>query len=189
MLVSGGLEEEIQVELDERKLASLGLSIDQVRARLAAENVNLTGGRLREGQTEYLVRTINEYLRPEDMAPIVLQRSGDAIIRLADVARIFTGHKDREIITRIDGHESVELAIYKEGGTNTVTVSDAVAARMDSLREELDPHRSQPQARADHRPGALHPPVGQRGPPDRPVRRHPRHPRAVLLPALCQDER
>jgi len=40
VVVSGGLEEEIQVELDERKLAALGLSVDQVADRLAAENVN-----------------------------------------------------------------------------------------------------------------------------------------------------
>jgi HAE1 family hydrophobic/amphiphilic exporter-1 len=138
VVVSGGLEEEIQVELDERKLASLGLSIGQVANRLAAENVNITGGSLRDGHTEYLVRTLNEFMRPEDMRSIVVQRTGDAIVRLSDVARVYTGHKEREIITRIDGAESVELAVYKEGGTNTVTVSNAVTARLDSLRGELN---------------------------------------------------
>ncbi len=137
VVVSGGLEEEIQVELDERKLAALGLSIGQVASRLAAENVNITGGTLRDGHTEYLVRTLNEFVRPEDMRSIVVQRSGNAIVRLSDVARVYTGHKEREIITRIDGAESVELAVYKEGGTNTVTVSNAVTARLDSLRTEL----------------------------------------------------
>jgi HAE1 family hydrophobic/amphiphilic exporter-1 len=136
-VVSGGLEEEIQVELDERRLAALGLSADQVASRLAAENVNLTGGSLRDGRTEYLVRTLNEFVRPEDMRSIVIQRTGDAIVRLSDVAKVYTGHKEREIITRIDGDESVELAVYKEGGTNTVTVSDAVTGRLAELRAEL----------------------------------------------------
>ena len=45
VLVSGGLEEEIHVELDERRIANLGLSASQIVSRLAAENVNLTGGR------------------------------------------------------------------------------------------------------------------------------------------------
>jgi HAE1 family hydrophobic/amphiphilic exporter-1 len=137
VVVSGGLEEEIQVELDERKLSALGLSVGQVASRLAAENVNITGGTLRDGHTEYLVRTLNEFVRPEDMRAIVIQRTGDAIVRLSDVARVYTGHKEREIITRIDGAESVELAIYKEGGTNTVTVSNAVTNRLTSLRAEL----------------------------------------------------
>ena len=137
VVVSGGLEEEIQVELDERRMAGLGLSFDQVAARLAQENVNLTGGRLREGQTEYLVRTINEFLRPEDIQDIVIARPGGAFVRLADVGRVFKSHKEREIITRIDGRESVEVAVFKEGGTNTVTVSDAVTASLDALRQRL----------------------------------------------------
>jgi len=137
VIVSGGLEEEIQIEVDERKLARLGLTFAQVAGRLAGENVNLTGGTLRDGQTEYLVRTLNEYVRAEDMRSIVIQRSGSAIIRLSDVARIFTGHKEREVITRIDGIESVELAVYKEGSTNTVTVSDAVTQRLAALGADL----------------------------------------------------
>ncbi|MFQ5768720.1 MAG: efflux RND transporter permease subunit, partial [Acidobacteriota bacterium] len=78
VVVSGGLEEEIQVELDERRMAGLGLTADQVRNRLAQENINLTGGRLREGRVEFLVRTVNEFLRPEDLADLVIDSSEGA---------------------------------------------------------------------------------------------------------------
>ncbi len=137
VVVSGGLEEEIQVALDERRLANLGLTADRVLGRLAQENINLTGGRLREGQTEFLVRTVNEFVRPEDLNEVVIDSSQGAIVRLEDVAQVFKGHKEREIITRINGEESVEVAVYKEGGTNTVTVSDAVTASLEGLRERL----------------------------------------------------
>ncbi len=137
VVVSGGLEEEIQVELDERRLANLGLTADRVLSRLEQENINLTGGRLREGQTEFLVRTVNEFVRPEDLNVVVIDSSQGAIVRLEDVARVFKGHKERQIITRINGQESVEVAVYKEGGTNTVTVSDAVMESLDDLRERM----------------------------------------------------
>ena len=137
VLVSGGLEEEIHVELDERRIANLGLSASQIVSRLAAENVNLTGGRLQDGQTEYLVRTINEFERPSDMRHIVIDPARRDI-RLEDVARISRGHKEREVISRIDGREAVEIAIYKEGGTNTVTVAQAVQARVVTLQEQLE---------------------------------------------------
>ncbi len=137
VVVAGGLEEEIQVELDERQMANLGLDVERVLNRLAQENINVTGGRLKEGQTEFLVRTINEFVRPEDMLPIVIDSSRGAIVRLEDVARVRRGHKDRELITRIDGQESVEVAIYKEGGTNTVQVSDQVSAALAPLEERL----------------------------------------------------
>ena len=135
VLVNGGLEEEVHILLDERRLASFGLSVQQVAARLAAENVNLTGGRLKEGQTEYLVRTINEFERPDDMRNIVID--DNRIIRLKDVASIERGHKEREVISRINGRESVEIAIYKEGGTNTVTVARGVMDRLDFVEERL----------------------------------------------------
>ena len=143
VVVSGGLEEEVQVEVDERQLANLGLTLDRVINRLRQENINLTGGRLREGQTEFLVRTINEFLRPADLEPIVIDSTQGAIVRLADVARVVKGHKEREVITRIDGQESVDVAIYKEGGTNTVTVSDAVRdalADVETRLRQIDPN-------------------------------------------------
>ena len=145
VVVSGGLEEEIQVALDEGRLANLGLSVERVQSRLAQENINLTGGRLREGQTEFLVRTVNELLRPEDLEGIVIDASQGAIVRLADVAQVYMGHKERDLITRINGREAVEVAVYKEGGTNTVTVSDAVRASLADLEArlaELDPRLS-----------------------------------------------
>ncbi|MEM7480796.1 MAG: efflux RND transporter permease subunit [Acidobacteriota bacterium] len=137
VVVSGGLEEEIQVEVDERRLANLGLDVDLVTQRLAQENVNLTGGRLRQGRAKFLVRTVNEILRPEDLNRLVISRQGEANVLLEDVARVRRGHREREIITRIDGRESIEVAVYKEGGTNTVTVSDTVRANLDTLRAEL----------------------------------------------------
>ncbi len=137
VVVSGGLEEEIHVELDERRIANLGLTAERVLERLAQENINLTGGRLREGQTEYLVRTVNEFLRPEDLRAVVIDSAQGALVRVSDVARVVRSHKEREIITRINGLESVEVAVFKEGGTNTVTVSDAVRASLDKLTSRL----------------------------------------------------
>jgi HAE1 family hydrophobic/amphiphilic exporter-1 len=136
-IVAGGLEEEIQVEIDERRVANLGLSVEQVVARLAQENVNLTGGRLQDGQAEYMVRTIMEIQRAQDLDDIIVDTGGQGVVRLKDIARIVRGHKEREVITRIDGQEAVEIAIYKEGGTNTVTVVDRVTNQLDSVRERL----------------------------------------------------
>lgn len=142
VVVRGGLEEEIQVEVDERQLANLGLDVGRLETRLREENVNLTGGRLRDGQTEYLVRTINEVLQPRDLESIVLEVDRGAVVRLRDVATVRRGARERELITRLDGQEAVEIAIYKAGGTNTVTVAEAVAERVEGLQtrlREIDP--------------------------------------------------
>ena len=59
--VSGGLEDEVQILVDQQKLAQLGLTISTVANRIRAENVNLSGGRLEQGSQRFLVRTINEF--------------------------------------------------------------------------------------------------------------------------------
>ncbi len=59
--VGGGLEDEIQVDIDQQKLAQLGLPIDTVISRLQQENINISGGRLEEGSQRYLVRTVNQF--------------------------------------------------------------------------------------------------------------------------------
>ena len=137
-VVQGGLEEELQVEVDERALANFGFDLDRLIARVAEENIDLTGGRLQDGQTEYLVRTVNELLRPENLEELVLSTEGGALVRLGDVATAQRGHREREIVTRYDGRESVEIAIYKAGGGNTVRVSETVRERLETLRGELE---------------------------------------------------
>lgn len=76
--VGGGLEDEIQVDIDQRKLAQLGLSLDSVIQRLAQENVNLSGGRLEEGSQRYLVRTVNQFTTVEQMREMLLNTTGGA---------------------------------------------------------------------------------------------------------------
>ncbi len=137
VVVQGGLEEELQVEVDERQLANLGLSIDLVAQRLGQENVNLTGGRLRDGTTEYLVRTVGELLTPDDLRSVVVSAQGGALVRVEDLAVVRRGFREREIITRINGRESVEVSIFKAGGTNTVTVAGRVREGLEAVREQL----------------------------------------------------
>ena len=135
--VSGGLEDEVQVRVDPERLAQRGLSIDRVVQVLEAENVNLSGGRLEEGTQQYLMRTLNQFESVEEMKGVVLRADGTAPIYLRDVADVQMGHRERETITRINGREAVEMAIYKEGDANTVAVAEAVQKRIDRLSERM----------------------------------------------------
>jgi len=135
--VSGGLEEEIHVELDESKLASLGIPITQVANRLEQENVNLAGGTIKDGKTEYLVRILNEFQAVDEIGDIIISQINSVPILLSDVALVSKSHKERKLTARIDGQESIEIAIYKEAGTNTIQVGRAVKERLDSVRETV----------------------------------------------------
>ncbi|MDI9239753.1 efflux RND transporter permease subunit [Lysobacter sp. LF1] len=75
--VGGGLEDEIQVDIDQQKLAQLNLPIDNVIQRLQQENINISGGRLEEGSQRYLVRTVNQFASvPEIREMLVTTQNG-----------------------------------------------------------------------------------------------------------------
>ena len=135
--VSGGYEDEVQVRVDQQKLAQLGLATDAVARRLRQENVNLSGGRLEQGTQRFLVRTLNEFATVEDMANAIIAMRAGQPVYLKDVARVSRGHKDREAITRVDGQESIELAVYKEGDANTVRLAGALRERVAALDKSL----------------------------------------------------
>jgi HAE1 family hydrophobic/amphiphilic exporter-1 len=135
--VSGGLEDEIQIHVDQQKLAQLDISIQQIAQRIRAENVNLSGGRLEEGTQRYLVRTINEFETVEEFANAIVANVAGRPVYLRDVATVTRGHKEREAITRVNGVESVELAVYKEGDANTVQVANRVERRLETIQESL----------------------------------------------------
>lgn len=137
--VSGGLEDEIQVNLDQQALARLNLSVGTVIDRLRQENVNISGGRLEEGTQRYLVRTINQFVDLDQMRDLLVVNRDGYSIYLRDVATVSQGFKERQAIIRLDGREAIELAIYKEGDANTVDVADRVKAALKQLESDIPP--------------------------------------------------
>jgi len=128
--IKGGLEEEIQIDVDQNRLAALGISLDQVRQVVGVGNLNLPGGALRGRDSQYLIRTINEFDDVAEIADLIIRHQDGASVRLGDVATVRRGTKEREEITRVGGSESVEISIYKEGDANTVTVARRLRARL-----------------------------------------------------------
>ncbi|HEX5221240.1 MAG TPA: efflux RND transporter permease subunit, partial [Verrucomicrobiae bacterium] len=134
--VRGGLEEEYHVLLDREALQRSGLSIQHVIDRLRQENINVAGGTLKEGRAEYMVRTLNEYENLDQIAETIVTRVGERNIRVKDLGRIIRTQKDREILTRTDGTESVQIDIYKEADANMVEVAKAVALAVGKFSDE-----------------------------------------------------
>lgn len=132
--VVGGLEEEIHIDLHEKKLAELGIPITHVTTILQQQNLNMASGSLYDLDANYLVRTLNEFRSVDEIRRIIIRDQGGRRVTLGDVATVVRGSKERDIITRLNGRESVEMAVYKEGDANTVTVARAVATKLAALK-------------------------------------------------------
>lgn len=139
--VGGGLEDEVQVLIDQQALARLNLDIRQVVQRLQEENVNVSGGRIEEGSQRYLVRTVNQFASLEQIRDMLVGHVDGVPVRLRDVATVAQGHREREAIIRIGAAEAVEIAIYREGDANTVAVAAAVHEALRRMEAEASPTR------------------------------------------------
>lgn len=135
--ISGGLEDEIQVQVDLQKLARLNLTLSQVAERLKAENANISGGRVDQGSASYLVRTLNQFKSLDEIADTIVAVRENRNVYLRDIAEVRSSFKEREAVIRIDGDEAVEIALYREGDSNTVAIADSVRQRVDALRQSL----------------------------------------------------
>lgn len=133
--VRGGLEEEIHVSLNGDKLNRLGISIDRVIDRLAEENINVAGGTVKEGRTDYIVRTVNEYADPAEIAETIVAIIDGRDVRIKDLGAVSLSHKDRAITTRTEGRESVQIDIFKEADANIVALSKRVQAVIGQIKE------------------------------------------------------
>jgi HAE1 family hydrophobic/amphiphilic exporter-1 len=138
--VQGGLVEEVHVDLDEGKMALLGVSNDDVSRALMQNNINASGGRLRDRDSEFLVRTLNELADVNDIQRVILlEEENGRRVALGDIANVSRGWQEREIISRVNGRECVQISIYKEGDANTVTVAKRVRQRLGALEGRMPP--------------------------------------------------
>lgn len=135
--LGGGLEQEYQVVIDQHKLAQLNLNSQAIINRIHAENINVSAGKLIDGNTQYLVRTLNQFSDISDIGELVVYRENERVVKLNDIATILDGYKERTDVTRINAQEAVELAIYKEGDANTVKVAGLIKKKLVAINELL----------------------------------------------------
>jgi HAE1 family hydrophobic/amphiphilic exporter-1 len=135
--VDGGVQPQVNVDLNRAILASYGLTIDQVVALLRAENLNVTGGSVVEGARKYSLRTLGKFGSPDQIRQVVVGSRNGRAIRLEDVADVYRGAVDTETEVLLDRTPTVILRVQKQSGTNTVQIAGRVRERLARLRQSL----------------------------------------------------
>lgn len=135
--IAGGVEREIQVEVDPQLMSLYGLNIGLISNRIDAFNRNIQGGTIRKGRFRYALRVVGEFERVGEIGEISLKTTEErGVVKLKDVARINDSIKEREGLTRLNGSESIGILVRKESGANTVEVTRLTRDVLDEIREE-----------------------------------------------------
>ena len=160
--ISGGLEREIDVEIDQSKLESRRIPVLEISKAVSSANLNYPAGTIKESFYEYLIRTLGEFEHVRDIGEVAIgsssqdqdesyyYRGGESaksekgavskdrrLIYLKDVAKIIDNVKERTSFSRFNGKENISIAIQKQALGNTVKTIDRVKAKLRELKGDL----------------------------------------------------
>ena len=134
VILVGGLEREVKVDVDPTRLSLAGLSLDDVVNAIRDENVSIPGGDVDLGRQSFAVRVPGEVDDPMQVGDFVITARGGRPILVRDVATVSFAYKDRASYARVNGKESVALSVQKRLGSNIIEVADAARASVDAAR-------------------------------------------------------
>lgn len=137
--VLGGQEPQLQIELDPAKLRALDLSGLAVAAVLRDLNVRSAAGQIYHSSTRYDLIVDNPLTRVDEISEMIVSAKNGALVRVRDVARVYSGYSEPRSLTRIDGQPAIVINIEKEAGANTILVADRVFARLAQLQKNFPP--------------------------------------------------
>ncbi|MGE3766984.1 MAG: efflux RND transporter permease subunit, partial [Kofleriaceae bacterium] len=138
VVILGGQQRQINVNLDAIRLAAAGVSAIEVQRAIAAANVNVPGGRIEAGPINQSLRVEGRAVEAEQIGEIVVRQMGTHPILVRDVATVIDSEEDAESTAVRNGTPSVALSIRKQSGTNTVAVVDSVKAAVTDLQGKLE---------------------------------------------------
>ena len=134
--VSGGVTEEVGINVDLNRLQAVGLGFNAIANKLQEGDRDLAGGRLRGEAGEPLIRTLGQWQSVEQIRNLSLNLPNAAgLISLQDVADINDGIAEQTLFVTLNGQPAVKLSIQKQPDANTIAVIEAIEARIVDLRQ------------------------------------------------------
>jgi len=134
--VSGGVSQQIAVEVDPTRASGFGLSNSYISQILAAENLLYPGGDLQSGTKTLTVTTDAKLQTVEDVSNVIIPLPTGGTVRLSEVADVVLEATDPDAIAKTDGSACVVLQVSKQSGANEVATADAVVEAMEELHSK-----------------------------------------------------
>ena len=145
--VSGGVKEEVRVNLDLDRLQALGVGLTDVLDELRNRNQDISGGRLLGSNSEPLIRTVGRFQSADEIKNLSFEVSSTPAasetnspppvlnrrVYLRDFAEVIDGSEKQRISVLLNGEPAIKISIQKQPDANTVNVVDGVKKRLAEL--------------------------------------------------------
>ncbi|MBZ0137145.1 MAG: efflux RND transporter permease subunit [Planctomycetes bacterium] len=135
--ITGGLEPQIEIEIDPEKLEGYKLPVNQLIETLRGENTDISAGGVDTGTVKPSVRIPGEFKSPEDVESLIVHNVDGKPVYLRDVARARYTYKDSISYARRDGQPAVQLTIEKRAGADIIPITEMVKYGMREAKGEF----------------------------------------------------
>ncbi len=133
--VSGLEDREIWIEVDPIRLNAQHLTLGAVVRALDSRNVNLPGGTVAIGRSEFQVRALGRFESLDEIETLVLKADPDGrIVRLADVASIRMTRGETSVLSRINGQPALGISVSKKAGGSTFDIVGRIKELLEEYR-------------------------------------------------------
>lgn len=135
--IVGAPEREIQVNVDQGKMAVSRISFTDIENAIARENMDITGGLIETGTMKRTLKIKGQFTSAEDLKNIVVRSSAQgATVYLRDFAELKDTIKERDSYARLDGKNVVTVNIIKRSGENLINTADKIKAAVADMQEK-----------------------------------------------------
>ena len=137
--LNGRQKPAVRVQVDPAALAGTGLTLEDVRAALAAANVHQPAGNIDGPRQNYTLATNDQLASAEGFRSIVLAYRVGAPVRLREVARVVDAAENAQLAGWADGQRAVIVNVQRQPGANIIDVTDRIKELLPRLRAALPP--------------------------------------------------
>lgn len=138
IILGGERELSLRIWLNPIALASRDITVEEVQAILAKENIEFPAGRIESKKTDLVIKVDKTYKSVDDFKNLVLKRSRDgSLIKLKDVARVEFGPLNSRTLFKGNGVNVVGIGIYQQSDANTIEVSQGIRKKLVEVKKNL----------------------------------------------------
>jgi len=135
----GGLQRQVQVDLDPDALRAQGLSGNDVTNAIGNQNLILPAGTEKIGDREYFVAVNASPQTIDELNNLPVTTRNGSVIYVRDVAHVRDGYPPQTNIVRRDGHRGVLMSVLKTGAASTLDIIRSIKQRLPAIRAALPP--------------------------------------------------
>lgn len=135
--VGGSSLPAIRVSVNPDALFHYRISLEDVRAAVAAANANSPKGAIEEGAQRFQLYGNDRVIVAEDLRTLIIAYRNGAPVRLIDVAEVFDGVEDERNVGLLNGKPAVHVVISRQPGANIIEVVERVKALLPQLANDI----------------------------------------------------